>query len=327
MKQLDLNLLPVLLALFEERSVSKAARKLGVRQSTLSGALAKLRDSLDDQLFIRSAGAMQPTQRTSSIVDAVREVLDTIRQDIVECPRFDPSRLTGAITFALSDVGEMVFLPKLLKTIRAHAPNASVRSVSLSPAELEEGLGFGEVDLALGYFPDLRQSNIFQQRLFDHHFLCLVREGHPCATSPLSLQQFVELEHAVVQASGRSQEIFEELLKRHHIKRKVVLTTPHFLSIPALIASSDLIVTVPHAMGIVFGRHEYGLQSLVPPFSETRIELKQFWHRNYNKAPRLLWLRQMVAELFNDTEDEWNWQDVRPQAGSTGMRQVIFGRS
>ncbi len=136
-----------------------------------------------------------------------------------------------------------------------------------------------------------------------------MREGHPRATSPLSLAQFVEFEHAVVQASGRSQEIFEELLKRHHIKRKVFLTTPHFLSIPALFASSDLIVTVPHAMGIVFGRHEYGLQSLVPPFSETKIELKQFWHRNYNKAPRLLWLRQMVAELFNDTADEWNWQD------------------
>jgi len=305
MKQLDLNLLPVLLTMFEERSVSKAARKLGIRQSTLSCSLAKLRESLDDQLFIRAAGAMQPTQRTTSIVDSVREILDTVRRDIIECPSFDPSRLNGPITIALSDVGEMVFLPKLLDSIRACAPRAWVRSVSPIPSQLEEGLASGEIDLAIGYFPDLKHSNVFQQRLFDHHFLCLVREDHPIATSPLSLDQFLELDHVVVQASGRSQEIFEELLKRHHIRRKVVLTTPHFLSVPALIAASDLVVTVPHALGIAFGQSRFGLKALIPPFGDTRIEIKQFWHRNHNKAPRLLWLRQTVAKLFNDSTDEW----------------------
>jgi DNA-binding transcriptional LysR family regulator len=306
MKPLDLNLLHIVVALHEERSVSRAAERLGVSQPTVSGALAKLRESLDDPLFVRAGGAMQPTEKALAMLKPIREMLATVRDDILVSSRFSPASVSTPVTVALSDVGEMVFMPRLMEAVRAQAPQATMRSVDLPHSALPEALESGQVDLAIGYFPDLARANIYQQRLMSHHFVCLLRAGHPLASrTRLTLAQFLQLEHAVVRAPGRSQEIFEQHLKDARIQRKVALTTPHFLSIPAILARSDLVVTVPHAMGIAFGRPEYGLKAVQPPFRSPRIELRQHWHRKVHKAPRTIWLRQLVARLFNDERDEW----------------------
>ena len=306
MKNLDLNLLHIIVTLEEEGSVSKAAERLGVTQPTLSGALAKLRDSLGDPLFIRSGGGMRPTEKTISMLKPIQEMLSLVREDILATSTFSSRNVTSAITVALSDVGEIVFMPKLMQAVREQAPQASLRSVNLPHNALSDALESGTVDLAIGFFPDLARANIFQQRLLSHHFVCLLRADHPLAVGKrLTLAQFVQLEHAVVHAPGRSQEILEQYLKQEKIQRKVILSTPYFLSIPSLIVRSDLVVTVPHAMGIAFGKPEYGLKAVDLPFPSPRINLRQHWHRKYNKAPRTVWLRQLVGQLFNDEQDEW----------------------
>jgi len=303
---LDLNLLPMLVVLYEERSVSRAAERLGVSQPTLSSALAKLRESLNDALFIRSGGTMEPTQRMLSLLQPIHEMLALVHDDILASSAFSPDRLHDAVTVALSDVGEIVFLPRLMEALRAQAPRATLQSVNLPHKALEDALESGEVDLAVGYFPDLASANVFQQRLLSHHFVCLIRAEHPFAAGPrLTEAQFLEMEHAVVRAPGRSQEIFEQFLKDQRIQRKVTLTTPNFLSIPSIVARTGLLVTVPHAVGMAFGKPEYGLKAIKPPFDAPCIELRQHWHRKYHKAPRTIWLRELVAALFNDDVDEW----------------------
>jgi len=304
--ELDLNLLPIVVALCEERSVSRAAERLGVSQPTLSGALARLRAALNDELFIRSGGAMVPTPRALALLQPVRELLARVHEDILAPADFVPAQLQGTVTVALSDVGELVFLPRLMEALRAEAPQATLQSVNLPHQALEDALESGQVDLALGYFPDLAGTNVFQQRLFDHHFVCLIRAGHPHATGErLSIAQFMAMDHAVVRAPGRSQEVFERFLKDQRISRKVVLTTPHFLSIAAIVARSDLLVTVPHALGVTFGRSEHGLKAVAPPFEAPPIELRQHWHRKFHQAPRTMWLRALAARLFNDASDEY----------------------
>ena len=113
------------------------------------------------------------------------------------------------------------------------------------------------------------------------------------------------MRHAVVLSEGRSQEILESFLDEHGLTRRVAIYTPHFLSIPSIITRCNLLVTVPHAMGMEFGKPEYGLKAVAPPFLAPRIELRQHWHRKFHKAPRTIWLRQIVAQLFNDESDEW----------------------
>lgn len=305
MKDFDLNLLRIVVALYDAGSVGRAAQALGMSQPAMSAALARLRKSFGEPLFVRTAHGMSPTARTHALAASAREVLSRVADEVLSEASFDPATTTTTFTFALSDVGEMVFLPKILERLQHLAPHAAIRSVSLPPARLEQALESGETDLAVGYFPDLRSSAFFQQRLFTHRFVCLLRADHPIRDTRLTLEQFLALGHAVVRAEGRSQEILEKFLERKRIDRRIVLLTPHFMSIPAVIGKSDLVVTLPHAIGLFFSHTGANVRIVEPPLSIPRIELRQHWHRNAHHEPRHKWLRRLVAELFNDDNDEW----------------------
>jgi DNA-binding transcriptional LysR family regulator len=154
----DLNLLPILLALHDARSVSMAAQQLGMSQPGVSTALGKLRAAFDDPLFVRTSRGMEPTPRALALIPAARDVLARVQQGILETGAFDPATTTHTFSISLSDVGEMVFLPRIVEAMARHAPRASVQSVSLPPAQIERALETGSLDLAVGYFPDLKKN-------------------------------------------------------------------------------------------------------------------------------------------------------------------------
>jgi DNA-binding transcriptional LysR family regulator len=187
--KLDLNLLPVIVALAEHRSVSAAARHLGMSQPAVSAALGRLRASLGDPLFVRTARGMEATPRALTVLAPARAALGIVDQEILPAQGFHPSTSDRKITLALSDIGEMVFLPKILARLQAEAPRMTVRSVTLPVSQLERGLELGEIDLAIGYFPDLKGNNFFQQRLFSHGFVCLLRHPQACGREHAPLHE------------------------------------------------------------------------------------------------------------------------------------------
>lgn len=300
MLDLDLNLLYVLVALDEKRSVSGAALTLHKSQPAVSAALAKLRAFFNDPLFVRSGNNMQPTPRATTLIEAARSALGRIGTDIVATPAFDPSVSHQPITLALSDVGEVVFLPAILRELRRLAPNATVRSVSLPASEIANGLEAGSIDLAIGYFPDLKKHNFFQQALFSDTFASLLRLDHPVTASKLTLKQYLQLEHAVVRAESRTEEVIERYLARKKIRREIVLTTPHFASAPMIVAQSDLIVTIPEPLARYFSSVSAHVRVVGLPFEPPRIALKQFWHRKFHHDDRNRWLRTLVVKLFQE---------------------------
>ncbi|WBS05579.1 LysR family transcriptional regulator [Pseudoduganella sp. SL102] len=297
MKPFDMNLLPVALAVFEEKSVSGAARRLGMSQPAVSVALNKLRTALGDPLFVRTTQGMQATPRALDLIAPTRDILQRLETDVLARRDFQPATTRKRFTLALSDIGEMTFLPKLLDRLQREAPDATISSVSMPPEDLARALESGDVDLAVGYFPDLNQRNLFQQRLFSHDFICLLRQGHPYRARQFTLDAFLGMGHAVIKAEGRSQEVFEQFLARQKIERRVVLSTPHFMSIPFLIASSDLVATVPRAVGESFAKLA-DIRLLEPPLEIPPFDLKQHWHRKYHKDGASMWLRALLAELF-----------------------------
>lgn len=298
MTELDLNLLKVIDALEEERSVSRAAAKLDKSQPAVSAALGRLREYFDDPLFLRAGNLMQPTPRATAIVGAARSILGIVDSEIVSTPVFDAAASEQPIRLALSDVGEVIFLPTLLRNLRRLMPRAPICSVSLPAAEVMHDLEKGGIDLAIGYFPDLGKSSFFQQTLFTDSFACLIRADHPITASKLSIKQFLQLDHAVVRVESRTEEVMERYLARKKIRRRVVLTTPHFASTPIIIAQSDLLVTVPEPLARYFARASANLRVVGLPFEPPRIELKQFWHRKYHKDPRSRWLRALMYKMF-----------------------------
>lgn len=202
------------------------------------------------------------------------------------------------MTIVLSDVGEIVLLPNLLRAVRERMPNAMVRSVTLPPDEVARELESGEADLAMGYFPDLKKHNFYQQALYADTFASLLRSGHPVRAEKLSLKQYLGLEHIVVRAESRTEEVMESYLARKRIRRRVVLTTPHFASAPIIVAQSDLIVTVPAPLARYFASVAGGVRVVRLPFDPPLIAIKQFWHRKFHHDDRNRWLRSLVYEVF-----------------------------
>jgi DNA-binding transcriptional LysR family regulator len=304
MAKQDLNLVRVLVALADAKHVSVAATRLGMTQPGVSNALRRMRIAYGDPLFVRTASGMEPTRRAGRLVSAARSILELYQREIIQTVGFSPHDSTEEIRFAMSDIGEMVFLPRILEHMRTHAPEAPFRSVSLPHDQLAPAMQDGVLDLAVGYFPDLKGAHFFQQKLFSHGFVCLVRSGHPCAGAALTKQLFAHLSHAVVQAEGRSQEVFEKFLRRMGLRRRIALHVPHFMSIPYVIAKSDLIVTVPLAVAAAFAERG-DLKLLRPTFPLPRFSLMQHWHRGVHEDPRNKWLRAQIAAIFNPSTDEW----------------------
>lgn len=297
MANFDLNLLPIALAIFEERSVSAAARKLDMSQPAVSTALNKLRAALGDPLFVKTGRGMQPTPRAYTLIEPTRDILQRVHADVLASEQFTPATTTKRFVLALSDIGELMLLPRLLQRIRDEAPHASVVTVTMAPEELVVALESGEVDLAIGYFPDLKNRNFFQQRLFSHDFVCLLRAGHPQLAQKISLDHFLAMGHIVINAEGRDEPMCERFLLHRQIRRRVVLSTAHFMSIPLLIATSDLIATVPRAFGEFVARFS-GIRLVEPGFEMPSLDLKQHWHRKYHKDGGNAWLRGLTAALF-----------------------------
>ena len=298
MNDLDLNLLRVLVAIEEKRSVSAAATKLQRSQPSVSAALGKLRAFFGDALFVRSGNTMQPTPRLLAIMAPVRQVLSRIGAEIVASPNFDPASSHQPVVLALSDVGEVVFLPSILQRLRHEAPGVSLQSVSLPAEDVASGLEAGTIDLALGYFPNLKRHNFFQQTLFSDSFTCLIRADHPVRSQRLTQKQFLELDHAVVRAESRTEEVIERFLARRRIRRRVRLTTPHFASVPPIVEQSDLVVTVPVPLARYFSTVSARIRIVRPPFEPPRIDLRQIWHRKFHHDTRSRWLRSLMCSLF-----------------------------
>jgi len=303
--KIDLNLVPIVLALYDEKSVSRAAQKLGVTQPAVSKALRKLRATFHDPLFIPASGGITPTPRAQVLVRATRSALMQLQDALRTGESFDPQLDERPFTFAMSDVGELVFLPKLLEHLQRLVPHSMIKSVSMPPEQLVHALGSGAVDLAVGYFPDLAKTNFVQQRLFTHHFACVIRAGHPMRAKRLSRDNFLAAKHAVVRAPGRSQEIFERFLEKKRIVRTIVLQTPHFLILPSVIARSDLIATVPYVLAVHFSRLSSDLAVALLPFEVGGFDVKQHWHRRYHNDARNKWIRSKVAQLFTGDSDQW----------------------
>lgn len=298
--KMDLNLLRLIVELHATRSVSKASEALQLSQPATSSALGRLRRILGDPLFVRGRGGMIPTPRCEQVVTAAKQALSMIDNAIQTPTEFDPKTAQRNFLVTLSDIGEMVFLPRIMAHLARVAPQCNLKSKALTVKELPEAMENGSTELAIGFFPDLERPGFYMQRLFEHNFVCLVRKDHPRVKgNKVSLATFLDLPHAVVEPEGRSHELFEQVLKSKGISRRVQLNIPHFMSVPAIISATDMIVTVPQAVAQYFLRLE-GLRMVQLPIKTRSYLLKQHWHAKLHTDPALKWLRGEVAQLFVD---------------------------
>ena len=308
-KTYDLNLLPIVIALYDELSVSRAARQLGMSQPAVSKALRRLRESFADPLFVRGPSGIVPTPRTHAIVRAARPHLQHLQEDLLKGEHFEPASSTRPIVLGLSDIAEMAFLPSILDHFRVHAPKAPVRSVTVPDVKLAEGLEKGDVDVAAGYFPALAQRNFRLRRLSKHGFACLMRAGHPLWKKRLTVASYLAADHVAIRREGRSQELLERFVERRKMQRKIAMYTSNVLSVPFIVMDTYLVATLPYAVVTRFTSLTSRVSAALPPFDLT-YDLKLHWHRRFDNEPRSIWLREQLAAVFKD--HQWLEPPVGP---------------
>ena len=304
--RLDLNLLLVFHHLLREKRVSAVATVLGMSQPAVSSALGRLRSSLGDELFLRTQRGMEPTPYALQLAEPVATALDGLQQALNVRASFDPATSERSFTLAMTDVGEMYFLPVLMDALAGAAPGVTLNVVAVTSASLKDDMASGRTDLALGLLPQL-QAGFFQQALFRQPYVCLMREGHPLAYAEgLTLSDFAAASHVRVMAAGtghgRIDAAISETLEHQGLQRRIRLTVPNYVALGDVLGHSDLIATVPERFAQrVTG--PFALTTRALPLAVDGSAIHQFWHARLHKDPGHQWLRELVAQCFGDGTD------------------------
>lgn len=320
----DLNLLRLLVALDQTRHAGRAAEQLQMSPSGFSTALARLRQQVGDELFVRSATGMEPTSRALAMIETAREVLKQVEENLLGAPSFEPATAEEMFRLSMSDVAEAVFLPVLVPHLIRHAPYVSVQVVSPSAKPLAERLSSAQVDLAIGYFPELERDSFYRQALYNHTYACVVRQGHPMAAGGMTRVAYESLGHAVVATPTKSNALLEQALERQGVRRKIVLATPNHLSLPGTITRTDLVATVPLGTAVEFARS--GELAVLPlPFPPPVFTTSQYWHARTQTEPRYQWLRAEMRTLFGPATDPYasHWQALYGRHEGNGTSSVM----
>jgi DNA-binding transcriptional LysR family regulator len=288
-----------LLALFEElyngRSMTRAAEKLRLSQPTVSIWVGKLRRQFGDPLFVRTAGGVRATPRADALIGPVRETLTSLRRLSGEAPAFDAARASRVFRIAMTDASHVTLLPLLLAQMRVRAPEVGIEIVPISPntrRDLEEG----RAELAIGNVAGL-ESGFHEQRLYEQDFVCLVSAQHPrIRADTMTARTYLQEAHIGV-LSGASYSSLANSLAMQHLKRRVLLELPGFLGVAKIVATTDLIVTLPRHIGemLAEGRN---LRVVRCPVKIAGFTVKLYWHDRVHRDPGHRWLRALCMELL-----------------------------
>lgn len=288
----DWNLLKCLEALLLEHNVTRAAARLGLSQPAMSRSLARLRDVFQDELLVRSGRGMEPTVRAENLLAMLQTVREQV-SDAVAARNFDPRKAKRTFTVCGADFAEITLVPALMRILTSEAPGISLRFLhsSVGPEEL---LLDRNTDIVLN--PRLRSSSphVVGHKLFDEAFACIVRKGHPQVKRRLTLKRYCGLAHLLIAPRGQPGGIVDGALEKMGQKRHVALLVPSFLSAPQIIASTDLIATLPARLAHLFAK-VLPLQILHPPLDVPGFSMMQYWSITKSEDPAHQFLRSAVA--------------------------------
>lgn len=312
----DINLLPVFVALMQERSVTRAANRLGMTQPALSNALNRLRETLRDPLFIRERYGITPTQLAEAIAPAIEAALAQLDEVIVHQQQFDPAKAERSFLIAPNSYVELVLMPVLVARLRAQAPGVKLRMTPFGNDIAETGVVSGSTAMALGRIVD-PPDNLVVQHLMDDGLACILRADHPNVGESLTRDQFESLKHVNVLPPGRIRAGLFQALEQQKLKREVAVSVTHFLAVPEMIAVTDYCATLP--MLICRGlQRDPRLKVLAPPVDLGTFPVEMAWHVRYRHDPAHSWLRAVVIDVARSLSKGSGVRPSSPQQATGG---------
>ncbi len=293
-RDFDLNLLQAFDALFTERSVTRAARRLAIGQPAMSDTLRRLRLVFGDELFVRAAGAMQPTPKARALAEEVGPLLARVRRAIDGHVTFVPAESNDTFTLASTDFTTLVLLPPMLAAMRTQAPAVDLRVTGYDKEAIGGMLDRGEVDLAFGVFPE-PPDNLVRTRLFTERFIGIARTDHPrIGDGAVDLDAFVTLPHALVSVRRDERGAIDQALARLGLRRRIALVVPYMLLLPRVLSATDMIAIVPErAARTVVGP---AIRTFELPFETAAWPVDMLWNPSARADQATAWLRSLIVE-------------------------------
>jgi DNA-binding transcriptional LysR family regulator len=296
---MDLNLLRVFGAITDERSLTRAGKRLHLSQPAVSYALGRLRVIFDDPLFIRTREGMQPTPAAVELAKPIGRALQAVQDALRYAEQFDPATSSRVFRGSMSDVAEMVFLPPVCGQLNVLAPDTHLQIEQVRSGQIEEALRTGQLDFAISNLPALKAVTYYAL-LFRESYVCLTRKrpALPVRDS-LLLEEFLAMAHVQVQSAESSHHQVEDAFRAAGVYRKIALGIPHFSVLPRILARSDLAVTLPLRIAKLFNEGDqyaiYRLPVEIPP-----VDVTLHWHADFDNDQGGRWLRQLIIGLLQE---------------------------
>lgn len=297
----DLNLLPVLLVMMEERNVTRAAERLGITQPALSNALNRLRETLNDPLFIRERYGMRPTPKAEQLAQVVGAALSSIDKVILGQQDFDPLHATRLFTLAPNSYVEFIMMPVIVARLRSCAPGIRLRLTPFGNDVTETGVISGNTDMVLGRIVE-PPDNLVVQHLMNEGLACVIRADHPLVGENLSAEQYEQLKHVNVLPPGRMRAGLYQALEQRGLRRQVAVSVTHFLAVPEMIAVTDYCATLPRLICQHLSRDQR-LRIVPAPVDLGTFPVEMGWHARYRDDPAHRWFRTLITETAQSLSD------------------------
>lgn len=296
----DLNLLRIFATLWEERNVTRAAKRLGLSQPALSHALSRLRDDMKDEVFVRSGRGVTPTPRAEMWAPKVIAALANLEVALSEAEAFSPRTATGRITIVGTDLIEYMLFPKLLAVLAKEAPEVILVSRPSDGSFPKNDMERGAIDFAIaGFFVDIPEG-FYQKIAGIEPYLTMTRKNHPLIKGKLDLLTFQRLSHILTSPQGDLSGVVDSALAAAGGRRRVVAGVTTFQVLGKLISETDLCVTLPRSMALEQSKL-FDLKIYEPPVKLEPIRLNMIWHQRIHTSPLHQWIRKEIQKILAET--------------------------
>ncbi|HKM69751.1 MAG TPA: LysR family transcriptional regulator [Stellaceae bacterium] len=296
-RAVDLNLLKAFDALMSERAVTRAAGRIGLSQPAMSHALSRLRSLFADDLFVRTPTHMEPTARAREIAPLVSAAIEHIEAALNLGVGFDPAKSTGIFTAGMAEYAEVALVGRLAESFARQAAKATLRLTPLTGAEAAEQLDRGAIELAVAHMRAL-PAHLDSMMLLRDPFVLVARRGHPLVAQSLSLEAYASLNHVLVSPRGDTSGAIDRNLADFGLKRRIALLVATYLALPAVLAASDLVATVPRRTAQQIAA--IAEIEIMPLAIDLSVPVSMAWHRRATSEPAQSWFRSLLIEAARD---------------------------
>jgi DNA-binding transcriptional LysR family regulator len=292
LSRIDLNLFVVFEVIYRERNVTRAAEILCLTQPAVSNSLARLRDLLDDPLFVRTPQGMTPTPVAHNIMPHVVEALGLLDKSVSQGHTFVPAEASREFVLSMTDLSESIFLPAIMSKLSVEAPNVRIKSHYVQRDILARSLTAGELDLAIDV-PLVREDSLQHTSLLSDRYVCAVHPEHELAETELTLEAYLGLKHMHISNRRKGMGQVDVALHKLGKSRNIVLWSQHYMVAPLVGRDTDLVLTIPYQMA-----KQYNLVVKELPFRMPSLETHLYWHDNNDAANE--WLRGVLQNLVKE---------------------------